>query len=62
MRSPRRRTSAGAHGIAQAGDTNRAERLLGEALAIGHWLVPLPVLGAAHPESVREVLDHDTMW
>jgi hypothetical protein len=25
-------------------DPDRAERLLGEALAIGHWLMPQPVL------------------
>ncbi|MGW3614711.1 hypothetical protein ACWD6N_33625 [Micromonospora sp. NPDC005163] len=35
---------------AAAGDIDRAGRLLGKALAIGHWLVPLPVLAWLRPK------------
>ncbi|WNM37577.1 hypothetical protein RMN56_20705 [Micromonospora halotolerans] len=39
-----------AQAAAAAGDADQAGRLLGEALATGHWLVPLPVLAGLCPE------------
>ena len=45
-----------AQAAAAAGDPDWAVRLLGEALATGHWLVSLPVLAELRPELVLQTV------